>query len=210
MQARSEHTRRRLVAAGADTFGRHGYASATLGQIARGAGVTKGALYFHFASKGELADAVQEQACAVLRGYLDAQWLTDRAPVQQLIDLTYWLARTLHEDPLIRAGCRLAGECGGQPAGVTDLRQVWISEVALLLARAREVGELHAGAAEDGPETLLSAAVCGIEVLAGTGLPLPELMRRVTALWASLLPALVPADDLWRYHPHTPLAVAAG
>lgn len=206
MQARSVHTRNRLVAAGAETFGRDGYAGATLGEIARSAGVTKGALYFHFASKGELADAVQEQACAVLRGHFGEQWLVHRDPVQQLIDLTHWLARTLHEDPLLRAGCRLAGEGGGASPDAADPRRVWTSEVGLLLARAREVGALHPWAVPDGPETLLSVAVFGLGTLAGTGLELPELLRRVTALWALLLPALVPDQDLERYRPQAPTA----
>jgi len=208
MQARSAHTRHKLVVAGAQTFGREGYASATMEQIARGAGVTKGALYFHFASKSDLADAVQEQACAALRGHLDAQRRTERAPVQQLIDLTYWLARSLHQDPLIRAGCRLAAECVSPPAGVPGLRQAWIREVVLLLGRARQAGSLHPGAVQDGPEALLSAAVCGLESLAGTGLELPQLLGRVAALWAVLLPTLVPAGDLGRYHRQAPPAVA--
>lgn len=36
-------------------------------------------------------------------------------------------------------------------------------------------------------------------MLAGSGLPYPELRRRVGALWESLLPALVPPGDTGRY-----------
>ncbi|MFE9427056.1 ScbR family autoregulator-binding transcription factor [Kitasatospora sp. NPDC006697] len=199
MQAKSERTRRKLVRAGAETFDRHGYASATLGQIAENAGVTKGALYFHFGSKSDLADAVQLQGSAMLRDFLDDGGLSGRPPVQLLIDLTHWLAQALHEDPVTRAGCRIGSERAGQQQPVADLRRLWIDEVVVLLARAREGGELRRDAVAEGPETLLSAAVCGIEVLAGSGLSLPELRRKVAALWESLLPALVPPGDLGRY-----------
>ncbi|MDN3027288.1 ScbR family autoregulator-binding transcription factor [Streptomyces sp. S.PB5] len=199
MQARSERTRRRLVRAGAQMFNRSGYASATLGQIAAAAGLTKGALYFHFASKDGLADAVQEQAHTVLRDFVRRQWAAGVPPVQALIDMTHWLAWALHEDPVIRASFRITNECVGRQPPVTDFHQAWIVEVLRLIDRAREAGALREHTSADGPETLLSAAVCGIGVLSGTGMPYPELRRRVGALWDSLLTALVPAGHTGRY-----------
>src|SRR5262249_765761 len=49
--------RRRLEAAAAEIYGR-GYHAASLDQVLRAAGMTKGALYHHFQSKQELALAV--------------------------------------------------------------------------------------------------------------------------------------------------------
>ncbi|PWI07864.1 TetR/AcrR family transcriptional regulator [Streptomyces sp. NWU339] len=202
MQARSERTRRRLVRAGAQMFDRNGYASATPGQIAQAAGSTKGALYFHFASKEGLADAVQEQGRAVLRDFVSGQRAAGVPPVQALIDMTHWLAWALHEDPVIRASFRVANESTGRQPPVTDFHQVWITEVLRLIDRARKDGDLRDHALVDGPETLLSAAVCGIEVLSGTGVSHLELRRRVGALWDSLLTALVPAGHAERYDVH--------
>lgn len=52
-------TRHQLVAAAAATFDKRGFDGATLGDILKaGAGLSKGALYFHFTSKDELAAAV--------------------------------------------------------------------------------------------------------------------------------------------------------
>ncbi|WP_329297206.1 TetR/AcrR family transcriptional regulator [Streptomyces sp. NBC_00659] len=202
MQARSERTRRRLVRAGAQMFNRNGYASATLGQIAQAAGLTKGALYFHFASKDGLADAVQEQGHAVLADFVHSQREAGVAPVQALIDMTHWLAWMLHEDAVIRASFRITGECAGRQPPVTDFHQAWITEVLRLIGRAREAGQLRGHTFADGPETLLSAAVCGIGVLSGTGMPYPELRRRAGALWDSLLACLVPAEHAGRYDVH--------
>lgn len=202
MQARSERTRRRLIRAGAEMFERNGYANATLEQIAGAAGMTKGALYFHFASKDGLADAVQEQGRAMLRAFVDEQHRAGLAPVQALIDLTHWLARTLYEDPVVRAGFRIAGECTWREPPATAFHQAWTGEVLRLIGQAREAGDLREHTAEEGPETLLSAVVCGVEVLSGTGMPYPELRRRMGALWEVLLPALVPPGDTGRYRTH--------
>ncbi|MEU9046345.1 MULTISPECIES: TetR/AcrR family transcriptional regulator [unclassified Kitasatospora] len=115
VQQRSERTRGRLVEAGAGLFDRHGYAGATLGEIAAAAGVTKGALYFHFASKEELARAVFEQAERSLRAACGDQRAAS-SPLQGLIDAGYWLVDALGADPVVRAAFRLGREDGGWQA----------------------------------------------------------------------------------------------
>ncbi|ALC18623.1 AcrR family transcriptional regulator [Streptomyces pristinaespiralis] len=204
MQARSERTRRRLVLAGAQMFDRYGYASATLGQIAGAAGMTKGALYFHFASKEGLADAVQERGRQLLCDFVQQQWEAGAAPLQALIDLTHWLADALYQDPVVRAGLRITNERAGRHPAATDFHQTWITEVLRLLGQAAAAGDLREDAAGEGGQSLLTAAVCGIGVLAGTGLTPTELAHRVHALWQPLLPALVPPGHTPRYRTHPP------
>ncbi|MCY0962566.1 TetR/AcrR family transcriptional regulator [Streptomyces sp. H27-H5] len=243
MQERSERTRRRLLFAGAEMFHRNGYANATLGEIAGAAGVTKGALYFHFASKDELADAVQQWGCGLLHEAVRGLREAGDSPLQALIGATHWLARTLHEDPAIPASFRITKECAGQQPAVVDFHGAWLSVVYRLLRMARDAGELAgfsggvdevggsagvgvpdavgtsalvgaahgsaeaegsggaegsvaagsggAGGRWEGAEALVAAAVCGIEVLSGTGLSYRELKGKVAALWGLLLPSLV-------------------
>lgn len=50
----SEHTRLRLKEAGVRIFAEHGYAYSTLEDIAHYAGLSRGAVYWHFKGKGEL------------------------------------------------------------------------------------------------------------------------------------------------------------
>ncbi|MEW1639561.1 ScbR family autoregulator-binding transcription factor [Streptomyces sp. NPDC093801] len=218
MQERSERTRRRLVFAGAELFHRNGYANATLGEIAGAAGVTKGALYFHFASKDELADAVQRRGCGLLHEAVRGLREGGASPLQALIDTTHWLARTLHEDPAIPASFRITKECAGQQPPAMDFHGAWLETVCELLRMARDVGELPLDPSADGldggepagdggraadrwesAEALVAAAVCGIEVLAGTGLSYAELQRKVAALWGLLLPSLVGAERAREY-----------
>ena len=62
----SEATRAALVAAGRKLFAQRGYAAVATEEIVREAGVTRGALYHHFAGKEELFAAVYEQVEADL------------------------------------------------------------------------------------------------------------------------------------------------
>ncbi len=63
---RSAQTRGRLIAAGRSLFAEKGFAGAGREEIAEAAGVTRGALYHHFASKHALFQAVLEDLEAEL------------------------------------------------------------------------------------------------------------------------------------------------
>jgi AcrR family transcriptional regulator len=58
---RAAETREALIAAARPLFAAHGFAEVALETIVRAAGVTRGALYHHFADKTELFAAVFEQ-----------------------------------------------------------------------------------------------------------------------------------------------------
>lgn len=182
--------------AGAELFDLKGYANATLIDIADAAGVTKGALYFHFASKEDLAEAVRQRGqtlvCEALRAAADGR----RTPLQALVDLTHWLAWTLQEDPTLRAAFRITGErAGTDHAAGPGFHQTCIAAGRHLLCLARAAGELRQPAAEEGAEgaeTLVDAALCGIEVLSRGGMTYDELSGRIGALWDLMLPILVP------------------
>lgn len=51
-------TRTRIIDAGMKIFAKHGYSSASLDQVAAAAGVSKGAVYWHFSSKSDLYVAI--------------------------------------------------------------------------------------------------------------------------------------------------------
>jgi AcrR family transcriptional regulator len=63
---RGRATRKRLIGAARKLFGELGFEGTSVRMILARAGVARGALYHHFASKGELFDAVLEQVSAEL------------------------------------------------------------------------------------------------------------------------------------------------
>jgi TetR/AcrR family transcriptional regulator, acrAB operon repressor len=62
----TEQTRRRVLAAARGTFLLRGMTGTTLEHIAKAAGVTRGAIYWHFANKKALFEAMRSQVCLPL------------------------------------------------------------------------------------------------------------------------------------------------
>ncbi|MGH8918105.1 MAG: ScbR family autoregulator-binding transcription factor [Actinomycetes bacterium] len=195
-QARSELTREAIVLGAAEAFDRFGYASASLNDVIAQAGVTKGALYFHFSSKEELARAVIEaqHARSVSAG---KQMIEQKAPgLESIIRLSQEMVRQLLEEPMVRAGIRLTLENGTFHSPVPDPYREWMQTIELLLRRAiveKDVREMPA------PEDLarfIVAAFTGVQLVSQVLTSRADLRRRIWEMWELLLPALVPARKL--------------
>lgn len=64
---KAARTRRRILASAAREFARHGYAATSLRQVAMGADLQLGSLYFHFSNKDELlAEVIREAVDSTL------------------------------------------------------------------------------------------------------------------------------------------------
>src|SRR5262249_30993549 len=115
-QEQSEKTRSAIIDAAAAAFDAHGYQGAGLSLILDQAGVTRGALYFHFASKEELAQELIRTQFENIERHL-----SDGAKgLQALINLTFAMASDLISDIRVRAGVRLVIEHASFPAPTTD------------------------------------------------------------------------------------------
>ncbi|MFF8015686.1 ScbR family autoregulator-binding transcription factor [Streptomyces sp. NPDC007929] len=192
-QERAVRTRLALIRSAAEQFEARGYVGASLAEISAGAGVSSGALHFHFANKAAVAEAVEHAAEQALREaaarHRDGDG--DGSALQRLVDVTHHVARLLCADVVVRAGLRLnAEQVGGQVAGrVRDLRREWRECVQGLLAEAERGGELATGVTPQRTSAVVLAATTGIEVLAREDdgwLARPSL----TDLWQLLLPCL--------------------
>jgi AcrR family transcriptional regulator len=91
---RSAETSEALIAAARQLFAAHGYADVSLEAIVRTAGVTRGALYHHFADKTELFAAVFErvegEVAARMGDAIAAAQQTDPVEIMRL-GATFWL-----------------------------------------------------------------------------------------------------------------------
>ncbi|MCH0538618.1 TetR/AcrR family transcriptional regulator [Streptomyces sp. MUM 203J] len=162
-QARAVHTRRALVRSAAGVFGRRGYAEATLSMISSGAGVSAGALHFHFDNKAAIGAAVERSAAGVLCRAADEVDAQRRSALQSLVGTTHAYARALSADIVVRAGFQLARDTCYAP--VVDLRREWRSRVRRLIAEAVEEEALLPGVTGACAAAMVIAATTGFEEL---------------------------------------------
>jgi AcrR family transcriptional regulator len=101
---RSASTRAALVTAATELFATQGYAATPREEIVKAAGVTRGALYHHYADKADLFRAVFEAVEAEVMGRIGAAALGSDDPVEQLrLGCRAYLDEAL--DPGVRRIC---------------------------------------------------------------------------------------------------------
>ena len=154
-------TRRRILEAAAAVFEKEGYQAATVTEIIDRAGVTKGALYFHFPSKEELVD-----------GIFDCQDFGVSVPpqtvkLQELIDTVHVCAHRLHTETLVRAGFRLSLDARSRSplAGVSPFRE-WTADMLRTLRAAESQGELLPHIEPAKTARLCVSAFVGLQLMA--------------------------------------------
>ncbi|MFF5788546.1 TetR family transcriptional regulator [Streptomyces sp. NPDC012693] len=138
-QERAVRTRKALVEAAAQEFDRYGYDGTSLARISSVAGMSIGAVTFHFPSKVHLADAVQQEGREVTLTALEGLAEEPVSPLRMVIDLTLELTRLMEQEPAVRAGIRLGRERPGSEAW----SDAWLPTVRGLLERAYENGQLR-------------------------------------------------------------------
>ncbi|HKY01671.1 MAG TPA: TetR family transcriptional regulator [Burkholderiales bacterium] len=101
----AEQTRRRIMAAALKTFQAKGIARTTLEQVAVAAGVTRGAVYWHFADKRSLVRAIREDVTLPLLDQSDFVLLQEEAaqPLERIERFLLHFIELLERDPRTRA-----------------------------------------------------------------------------------------------------------
>ncbi|MFJ8194796.1 ScbR family autoregulator-binding transcription factor [Streptomyces sp. NPDC096094] len=185
-QERALRTREALIASAATVFTRDGFSTASLNAISSLAGVSSGALHFHFVNKAALADSVEQAAAERLDRIVTAHEGVAGNSLQLLVDTSHALAHLLAEDVVLRAGFELSRD--QVRGGSQGLHHQWHEWVGAALKRADGEGLLN----EVTPETVAAsvvAATTGFEVL-GTQDPQWLSHGTVTRFWQLLLPRL--------------------
>ncbi|MDI5967000.1 ScbR family autoregulator-binding transcription factor [Streptomyces sp. SL13] len=139
MQERAVRTRAALIRAAAEEMDRWGYEGATLTRICATASVSMGALTFHFSTKDELAQAVQESGGAYMTDLVDGVAARGRPALRSVVDLTVGLARLLQDEVVVRSAARLTRE---RPDG-HSWTLFWLPAVRDLLQKAADQGQLR-------------------------------------------------------------------
>ncbi|MFJ9419877.1 ScbR family autoregulator-binding transcription factor [Streptomyces sp. NPDC101227] len=187
-QDRAIRTRRLILEAAASVFDDHGYDRATIAEVLERAGVTKGALYFHFASKEQLALAVLDEHV------LDIAVEPQQIKLQEFVDVTQVLAYRLRSDPIQRGAARLAVEQGSNHLDRKRSMISWTHFVEEKLGEARDCGELLKSVVVRESAELYVGAFAGVQLMSQTLANRADLNSRLTILHQHALPSIaVPA-----------------
>ena len=104
----AEKTRDDLLKSAIQVFSEKGVARATLDEIAKGAGVTRGAVYWHFDNKAQIFDALHESMHRpFVDGIFEGLEKEHPNPVEQLRELWVKLFLDLQEDEIRRQALTL-------------------------------------------------------------------------------------------------------
>ena len=186
-QERAIRTRHAILMAAAKVFEEYGYEAATIAEILSASGVTKGALYFHFRSKDDLAQgvlALQDQQLPVP---------VRRSKVQELVDTVMLHAYRLRTDPLVRAGVRLSMEQHPSLNRSGPFLR-WSEYCSELLRQAQAQGELLPHVSPSETADVLVASFAGVQSMSQAVMDYQDLSSRASALLRHLLPGVVLAS----------------
>jgi AcrR family transcriptional regulator len=189
-QERAVRTRRAVLEAAAVVFAEHGYTAATVADILKTAGVTKGALYFHFDSKEALA-----------RGVLEVQ--TDQVlpeqeiKLQEVVDTAMAVAHRLVHEPLLRAGARLSADPIGR-RHYGSAWPLWVDMVTDMLTEAHQRGETLGHVVPREVAELVVSSFNGVQLYAQLETGLNDIEYRASVLLKHLLPSIASPPVLMR------------
>ncbi len=148
---RGPYTRQQILDASLRLFSERGFARTTVRDIARQAGITDAAIYYHFDSKRELLEALVEE-----RGFLTSlQNLEQVEPHLPLPEMLLWMAagaiNIMDENRDFLRLIIMEG-LGGDEAALEQysrLLDMWEKALTIVLRRYEDAKALRSGPAED-------------------------------------------------------------
>ncbi|QFQ97798.1 TetR/AcrR family transcriptional regulator [Streptomyces phaeolivaceus] len=189
-QERAVRTRRAVLEAAATVFADYGYTAATVADILKTAGVTKGALYFHFDSKEALARGVLEVQA-------DQRLPEQEIKLQEMVDIAMSVAHRLRLDPVLRAGARLSADPTGRKH-YGSAWPLWVDALTEIVTRAHERGETLSHVVPREVAELVVSAFNGVQLYAQLETDLEDVEYRVSVLLQHLLPSIASPAVLMR------------
>ncbi|ANH94074.1 TetR family transcriptional regulator [Streptomyces sp. SAT1] len=198
-QLRAEQTRSTIITAAADLFDRNGYERTSLSDIVEHAQVTKGALYFHFAAKDDLAHAIMELQAAALRQVTGEVEGRNCSSLEALMRITFAFTRLSVEGPIARAGLRLATGGVEVRAPLRHPFTEWLEIATHRLLGAVKEADIHPDVDVQAAARSLVSFFVGTRVTGRPLEPVTRLPRRTAEMWHLLIRGLVPVPRRPRY-----------
>ncbi|MEU6963563.1 TetR/AcrR family transcriptional regulator [Streptomyces chrestomyceticus] len=186
-QHRAIQSRQALLRSAAEAFTEKGVPASGMVDISRRARLSKGALYFHFASKEDLTFAVRDEALGALRILEDELARAPHPAPTAVRDFAVGLLGRVDTDVVVRAGLQLRPETAPGIAE-PELQQRWFALFLEKIKADQAAGKLPPGDDPRRSARLLTALVVGLLHLGQEDRTWWE-KDVVTDLWAQLLPS---------------------
>ncbi|MDQ4092194.1 MAG: TetR/AcrR family transcriptional regulator [Actinomycetota bacterium] len=195
LQGRARVTRQALLVAAATRFAEVGYHGTSLSEVIAASKVTKGALYFHFASKQALADAVVAEMVVRWRAMVAEVKSRGLDPLWSLLAQTDEVVARKAQDPIARGGIQLVTDPGVVCADAATHYMYGEAAAKEELIAAAEAGLLRPGVDPAQIARIVVSMITGANLLCDLLRGHNQLWEAVTELWQGLLPAI--ATDPW-------------
>jgi AcrR family transcriptional regulator len=158
-------TRSEILRVAADVFARKGFEQTRMDDIIREVGLTKGAIYFHFSSKAQLAQAVVDEQKARWLRRVQEEILNKNNPLEELRELGEFMVRTVLSDSSAWGVVHLANQLAsvkGHDGGTSPLA-AWVDLVAGILQRGKASGVFTFSGDPGDTATVIVAAFDGLK-----------------------------------------------
>ena len=143
---RGPHTRKQILDASLSLFSRRGFARTTVRDIAKEAGITDAAIYYHFESKRDLLQALVEER-GFLEGLKNLEGVTADLPLDEML---IWMARgavEMMDDNREFLRLIIMEGLGGDEAALEQYRRLidlWENALTTVLERYHAKGAIAA------------------------------------------------------------------
>ncbi|MET9631003.1 ScbR family autoregulator-binding transcription factor [Lentzea sp. NPDC006480] len=195
-QDRAYATRESILHAAAEEFDRLGYERTSLTAVLARAGLTKGAFYFHFASKEAVARALIERQGELWAQVRETWHASGADPLSALHGMFAESADRMAADVVLRAGVRLAADREIGYPGVPSAHVGWEKLIAGYVAEAAERGDLRAGVDPDAVARTLCGAALGARLISSATTACADFPMRIREVLGHVLPCV--ASSSWK------------
>lgn len=214
LQGRARVTRQALLVAAATRFAEVGYHGTSLSEVIAASKVTKGALYFHFASKQALADAVVAEMVVRWRAMVAEVNARGLDPLWSLLAQTDEVVARKTQDPIAHGGIQLLTDPGVVCADAAMHYAYGEAAAKEQLTAAAVAGLLRPGVDPTQIARVVVSMITGANLLCDVLPGHDQLWEAVTELWQGLLPAIATDPWLQRWQatdwPRRPMPVISG
>ncbi|MEV6596642.1 TetR family transcriptional regulator [Actinoplanes sp. NPDC051346] len=166
--AKGEATRAHLLRTAAAIFAERGYAATTQNDLIAASGLTKGAFYFYFRSKADLALAVLREQKGRWLTEVGERVIAEPTASQQLRALVPTMLDLISREPAAWSVTRLTRELSADPALAAEVSKVpvdWLAFIADIVRRGQADGDLRAGLEPESVAAVLVGAFDGLKDL---------------------------------------------